>query len=520
MAHGGLTEQPHKDIEVTLQNNSAQNPAIGSCGIQWDEMSNSYKVIGVICLPNPPIAVLPTWNILGSIVQNPGGLQLSPATTSEPLNHLGNFRCMKFEKGNNANGKFDLKLHLKVVNGETIEWEDDFYVKVFVFGGPLEIKIVQEAETNIIFTKHPNNANSPPTPNVFFPWYCTDLGYNPFNHRSVKSFRPNSLTQPVNVFQARPLWSQPDEIKIWYSLSAPGVFLNPDSELSDLYGSIDPQQTRGLPRSKWALVACDTGSQTEFQISAGYAYWPGEEYPNPPFPAGITDDSNRYYAILFPLTYGNKYANFTPHRPHTLTELGDPPNPFNFENFPDWQARVVFFWLRDTGDGGMPGVWVQERWPSGVPPGFVVNPNGSPWITQRAGNIVWTHPVFGTHDFGNYLVHGVMQPDYLHLLVSYWNNPIFGNPLELQHEYHAGTSATAIGASPSIFIISYDLTFYDDGTIVHTPSGGIPCLRSSQFYCLHKPRTESRPIWMDSLQRPTLLPLPSFAGMKDISQRK
>lgn len=189
---------------MTLQNNTAQNPAIGSCGIQWDETSNSYKVIGVICLPNPPIAVLPTWNILGSIVDH-GGLQLSPAKTSEPLNHLGNFRCMKFEKENNANGKFDLKLHLKVLNGETIDWEDDFYVKVFAFGGPLEIKIVQEAETNIIFTKHPNNANSPPTPNVFFPWYCTDLGYNPFNHRSVKSFRPNSLTQPVNVFQARPL---------------------------------------------------------------------------------------------------------------------------------------------------------------------------------------------------------------------------------------------------------------------------------------------------------------------------
>lgn len=116
MAHGGLAEQPHQDIEVTLQNNSAQNFATGFCVIGWYETSNRYEVIDVICRPNPPIAVLPRWNILGSIVQNPGGLQLSSATTCEPLNHLGNFRCMKFEKGNNEDGKFDLKPRLKVAN--------------------------------------------------------------------------------------------------------------------------------------------------------------------------------------------------------------------------------------------------------------------------------------------------------------------------------------------------------------------------------------------------------------------
>jgi len=479
-AHGGLTEQPHRDVDVTLQNDSSENPAIGACGVQWDESSNAYKVVGVICLPDPPIAVLPEWNVIGSVVSNPGGLQLSAASTSQPLNHKPNFMCMKFTRDNEQNGRFDLALRVRVVEGETEHYNQTFHASVFVYGGPLVVTTHQDASASV-FTKHPNFGFDPPTPNAKFPWYCTDFDYNPFDHRDKKNFRPNDKTQPVNVFKARPLWTQPAEIKIWYSLSAPGVFLNPDNELSDLDNQVDPRATRGLPSATWALIAAQPNSTSELQVIANYAYSPGETLPNPPPAGDITDKSGDYYAHLNPNTNGIKYACFVAHRPTSLTPLGDPPIPFDFGDFPDYQARVDFLLLTDTLGQGMPGVWVQERWPEGVPSGFVVNTEDERWVTRRAGNIPFTHSVFGSHDFGDYGQHGVMGPDWLYILVEYWNNPIHGNPFSLDHEYYAGTKATSTSAVPAIFLVSFELIFYDDGSISHGPPGEISCFRSLQL---------------------------------------
>lgn len=480
-AHGGLTEQPHRDVDVTLQNDSSGNPAIGACGVQWDESNNAYKVVGVLCLPDPPIAVLPGWNVIGSIDSNPGGLQLSAASTSQPLNHKPNFMCMKFTRGNEQNGRFDLVLRVRVIEGETVHYNQTFHARVFVYGGPLEITYHQKAHDEEVFIMHPDPGFDPPRPDKMYPWYCTDFDYNPFDHRDKKRFRPNEKTQPVNVFKARPEWTQPTEIKIWYSLSAPGVFLNPNNELSDLEAEIDPRATKGLPSATWALIAAEPNSTNEFQVTATYDYSPAESLPNPPAAGDITDKSGDYYAHHNPNSNGIKYACFVTHRPASLTPLGDPPNPFDFGGFPDYQARVDFLLLTDTLGQGMPGVWVQERWPEGVPSGFSVNVEGEHWWTRRAGNIPASHSVFGNHDFGDYGQHGVMGPDWLYILVEYWIDPIHGNPFSLEHEYYAGTTATSTSAVPAIFLVSFELKFYDDGSITHGPPGGTSCLQSLQL---------------------------------------
>jgi hypothetical protein len=100
-------------------------------------------------------------------------------------------------------------------------------------------------------------------------------------------------------------------------------------------------------------------------------------------------------------------------------------------------GNVFIYQLTDTAGAGMPGVWLQERFPgivngsgSAVPSNFLTNSDGGQWVTQR-------------REYGNqWLTNGTMQDGVM-------NNPdmMFYNPqsptLTLWHEYWAGTDKSA-----------------------------------------------------------------------------
>jgi hypothetical protein len=283
------------------------------------------------------------------------------------------------------------------------------------------------------------------TPDIAYPWYATDFDYNPFDYRQTGGYHAAGL-EGSNSFKSKPYWSQPGGIYVVQFLDGSGCFLNSDSELSELPdGEPDPQLTTFLDSNTDVIISMNghIDSSSDFQTTAFYY----EEDPdNPGFFDDVPvtwDQSEDYFAYVDDRDHteyqnGVAYSHFRPHKPLAVTDWSS-----NLKTRipagmgPGQIGNVFIYQLTDTAGAGMPGVWLQERFPgivngsgSAVPSNFLTNSDGGQWVTQR-------------REYGNqWLTNGTMQDGVM-------NNPdmMFYNPqsptLTLWHEYWAGTDKSA-----------------------------------------------------------------------------
>lgn len=296
--------------------------------------------------------------------------------------------------------EFDVKLEIHHGNGDPTTVYTR-HVRLRVAGGPLLIDVKQKSDNLYAFIKH-RSPNPDPADNStkdkVFPWYCTDFDYNPFDYRMTDAIE---FTMPglqrCNVFKAKPLWLQPEDVTIKWLVGGVGTFLNPNTQLEQIGSSVNPQETKPLSPAieEWITMNGELDSVDEFLLTANfYNGTPtGPPYPNPV----TTDQSGDFYKLQDELDnrswrMGENYAKFKPHKPkiHGLHDLSDLLSPsYRYINDGTYLGQRFLYSLDDTEDYGMPGVWVQERFigfhdgGDAIPSWFITDfKTGTKWQTR------------------------------------------------------------------------------------------------------------------------------------------
>jgi len=315
---------------------------------------------------------------------------------------------------------------------------DDVYnvqIRIKIAGGPLKIEngVVAHAEA---FDMHP--VTVVPGVEWAWPWYCTDLNYNPFDYRSLASYAPSGL-QKVNRFKSKAHWAQPVNVKLVQvqNFGGQGTFLNPNGDLQTLPGGApNPQATKELDPTKNVLIAKDGDVDSEDLVTLDGVYVLVEDGTNIPLTFDYSSEFMHFRDEVEGklARRGVDYNKFQVHRPTSLTDQSHLTKPYEP---PAGKVGGMFVYqLNDQGAKGMPGVHIQERFIS-VPADLDTNfDTGHVWTTYRKGK--YTQPPFTDWFQGPLLLDGLMgnQPD-----------EMFYDPrdpsLLLWHEYWSGTTAAA-----------------------------------------------------------------------------
>ena len=138
------------------------------------------------------------------------------------------------------------------------------------------------------------------------------------------------------------------------------------------------------------------------------------------------------------------YYKFTAHKPQSVDIYSStaPGQPYSEPNKPYGWIVVDVMKLSDHLDSKMPGVYVQERWPSHPP--ITVNPYGQAWQTLRSPDI------------------GVFNvPDYLRCASSFPMTYAGQNPpiIDATQQYWGGTRSTIGGG---VFTSAYNVKMWTD----------------------------------------------------------
>jgi hypothetical protein len=391
----------------------------------------------------------------------PTGVTVTNASSS--LGHEPPF-CKKYVA--RKPGLFHLWARIKRRNLMTEEEEFFiYYVDLYVAGGPLHIERFLPANVDA-FDVH--RVTVGPNPNKFqYPWYCTDFGYSPFDNRTHASYKPtNAQTQNIFDVKIEPIFVQPERIKVWYTVTAPGVILTDNLEL--VPGSPDRRKTKGLAGTTVIKVATDpVTTSNEFVITAAYGYSEAAAPLNEePTEVVAVDETPQYRPTVEQINLNSiQYTTFTTHRPHHLEPYednkytGDPENgiPNPWSPGPGKSGGVLFYQLIDQLDQGMPGVWVQERFlhPEQIPEGSHVNQNYNCWLTRKRG-----YPFQG-----GFFLRGTSstkdgvwaEPDFLWLPNSWFEDNETNQFVLDGHQYFAGTNSTSL-TGPGVHVGTYTLT--------------------------------------------------------------
>ena len=457
------------------------------CGV-WNGPPLLDTDFFVVSFPGQPHQNLKHWS-------NPG----DPPEQSHVPPHAGN-TCHWFAAWSQVPGdvptlEATFTVVLKVIHeGGSVD-EYTRQVRLRIAGGPLKIDIKQKADEKI-FTKHyayieQGNPQTPPQEIVegAYPWYITDFDYNPFHYRNSPIYTISGL-QRVNVFKAKPLWQQPNNVTVKYAVNGTGTFVNQNLELEELSnGKPDPKNTWFLLPNREALITMNGDMDSTDEYFVYSMYFDGEP-KEPPYPLPVAvDDSGSFYHLQDQLNStlyqkGFKYAYFKPHKPSN--PMADQSNLLDDEQEPDPPTGMIGDWfiyqLQDTEGDGMPGVWISERFigyledsegnviGNELPSDFQISYLKT--VTQRKGFNDWFLKSPPTFD-------GLFK-DY-DWMRYYPQSP----PLTFLHEYWAATDKAArklldyawriipetdppIKKYLGIFVGSFNMVF-TDSTVTHDP---------------------------------------------------
>lgn len=304
-----------------------------------------------------------------------------------------------------ANCTFEVTL--RIYHGPNSHTDYVRHVRLRIAGGPLAIEKKQEAyeSPGVVFLMHRSgNSDNPAEADQDvnqYPWYCTDFDYNPFDYRAAAlGGYTIAHQQRCNIFKAKPLWTQPEDVSIKWFVGGTGTFLNPNPQLESVGGSANPQETKPLAPTVEQLITMngELDSIEPFLLTASYFNGTptGPPYTNPI----TTDQTGSFYALQDELDnklyrHGGDYAKFKPHKPkiHGLRDQSELLGDNRYIDDGLTLGMQFLYALDDTEDNGMPGVWMQERFigahdgGDAIPSWFITNfKSGVKWFTMRRNN--------------------------------------------------------------------------------------------------------------------------------------
>jgi hypothetical protein len=239
--------------------------------------------------------------------------------------------------------------------------------------------------------------------------------------------------------QAKPTYSQ--------STQKCSARVGPQPTGTTISWSIPTQSYSSTLQTKPHASLINIAAEGDFQdqpIAAHFSYVD----PNDPTMTGTCDDdsaethyfkSGNWWPIVYKIS-GHKPGSFIAERTQTGTVSHGPTD--------NWAGSDYSYRLADTFGGIMPGVWIQERWPSGNNLNLHVNATADPWISRLYSSIDQS----------------VSDEDGWFAPPRPWDSLWYIWPANdtssktTEHEYFAGTSDTAIGAT-GISLGTYTITF-------------------------------------------------------------
>jgi hypothetical protein len=293
-----------------------------------------------------------------------------------------------------------------VIDQITVEYKGD----VAVIGGPITVSVTP-GETDVVVWKRDNKVEGNP-------WYIQFFRDEVASQRTTDWQRPQNAT--AGVMRQPPgtsiTWTVPEPL---YSrtLNTQGV-TNPTS--------IDVE-ARGVSGTKEVT----TTFQLSFTGMHGHtASASGEDDTD------STPDETVTTAEGIMMT-----SKLTPHHPITTQKKSSTPIPPPLGKV--GAGEQWFIYVMDQTGKEMPGVWVQERFITALPPNFLVNPDRSGWATN------WD---------------GFFGPDNLKY---FWNAGVPpSTQISVTHEYWAATYRTIQNAG-GLRVGTWTLTISAGGAFSH-----------------------------------------------------
>lgn len=313
----------------------------------------------------------------------------------------------------------------------------------FVVGGPFKVELVNPV---------PNYSNDYHQGHL--PWYLSFHGYDP---ASTGGAWPDELHAPVGarISAVRPQ-PQGDRYQTVYEWSYPagGLWMRNAAQ-------------NGTTLAREAEFYARTGS-----VMGGLEVWLAYAviYDGVRLGAAWDDSHEVYWPAL------ENYRRFTAHMPKgtDFSSAVPPPNESALRpETPPWPApppynvqRQYWYRLRDHLGFWMPGTWVQERFPNGVPPNWQINGVDDHWTTDCRQP--WNGPHVGIFN----------RRDLLFWSVPEWwpfndhpNSPLvlpdYQGRDRIVQQYWAGSRDVAVSA-PGRLVGVRDMKFWSD-QIQHVP---------------------------------------------------
>jgi hypothetical protein len=260
-------------------------------------------------------------------------------------------------------------------------------------------------------------------------------------------------------------WTQPTGTRLIWQLSGPVDFLEPVTTSS----------------TSCKIYAMEPSGRGEASVQLRYELdLNGHTYSAP-------DTSDGAKSQLNPHALDVTYRQMSCHRPKelldqvpankvTVVQTYSPPNPPQFPletyGFIDRYGLRLWSWIGDP----YPEVWVQERFPSGVPTqwddGHAFDPGTKfEWNGTSGGK--WTTMI--PPGIPGYTYSGNMHYDFIGFAPGkngytggwHWGaKPLSGGVpvLSFVHDFYAATSSTVNGNPTGIFVGRYEAKCYTDGT--------------------------------------------------------
>lgn len=165
-----------------------------------------YDAVHSICLgglPPPPDPLPPDYHYVVSWSGLPGDALEGDGVTHHPD------LCRAFFVTNAQTGFYQVTADVQIYQGSQLLWHKKFYLDIAVIGGPLVIDIKQQANQQaylLHLAEHlpARQDNRKYKPDNLYPWYCTDLGYNPFLSGRTRPFdRTASIRRLMSSMPSR-----------------------------------------------------------------------------------------------------------------------------------------------------------------------------------------------------------------------------------------------------------------------------------------------------------------------------